>query len=170
MAGPYGPGQDDRQWYERWYGHERHPFGRPRTEEGYVRPDLPDAEGRDDGREHAVYRRDYGYFPGPGYYAHPGSVSPERVGRGWHRLGRGPRGYLRADARILEDVCETIARSGANAENVDVSVRDGEVTLSGTVDDRRQKYILEDLAESVFGVREVHNRIRMSQSTQASQR
>ncbi len=41
-------------------------------------------------------------------------------------------------------------------------VSDGEVTLSGTVDDRWQKRLAERVAETVWGVRDVHNRLRIS--------
>ena len=43
-----------------------------------------------------------------------------------------------------------------------VQVKDGEVTLSGTVDDRDQKRRAEDVAESVSGVNDVTNNIRVS--------
>jgi len=35
------------------------------------------------------------------------------------------------------------------------------VTLSGTVDERRDKRLLEDLAEDVPGVKDIHNQIRV---------
>ncbi len=81
--------------------------------------------------------------------------------RGPHR-GKGPKGYRRSDERIREDVCECIAETGwVDASDVEVRVQDGEVTLSGTVDERRDKRLLEDLAEDVPGVRDVHNQIRV---------
>jgi hypothetical protein len=43
-----------------------------------------------------------------------------------------------------------------------VSVSRGEVTLDGTVPDRWEKRLAEDLTEGVFGVTEVHNRLRTS--------
>ena len=45
----------------------------------------------------------------------------------------------------------------------------GEVTLTGTVDDRQAKRLAEDIAESVSGVREVHNQIRVQQGNMATQ-
>ena len=44
----------------------------------------------------------------------------------------------------------------------DVTVKDGEVTLSGTVEDRDARWLAEDLAESASGVRAVHNRLRVA--------
>jgi hypothetical protein len=40
-------------------------------------------------------------------------------------------------------------------------VKDGEVTLSGTVDGRQAKRRAEDIIENVSGVREVHNQLRV---------
>jgi osmotically-inducible protein OsmY len=42
-------------------------------------------------------------------------------------------------------------------------VKDSEVTLSGTVDDRTDKRVAEDVAESVSGVKNVQNNLRVKQ-------
>jgi hypothetical protein len=76
--------------------------------------------------------------------------------------GRGPEGYRRADQRIHEDVCERLsAHGGVDASGVEVKVEEGEVTLSGTVPERRMKRLAEDLAEAVLGVHDVHNHLRV---------
>lgn len=78
-------------------------------------------------------------------------------------IGRGPKGYVRSDDRIWEEVNERLEQDGEiDATEVTVRVSAGEVTLEGTVDDRRSKRLAEDLAESVRGVREVQNRLRVS--------
>lgn len=41
-----------------------------------------------------------------------------------------------------------------------VTVENGEVTLRGSVRDRREKFFVEQLAESVAGVEDVHNQLR----------
>jgi osmotically-inducible protein OsmY len=51
---------------------------------------------------------------------------------------------------------------------MDVRVESGEVTLEGTVDDRWEKRLAEDVAEAVPGVRDVHNRLRTSASTEGA--
>jgi hypothetical protein len=89
--------------------------------------------------------------------------------RGQH-AGRGPKGYKRSDERIREDVNERLTdHPELDASEIEVSVEDGIVTLSGTVDDRRDKRLAEDIAESVSGVQDVTNNIRVSQNAQQGQ-
>jgi osmotically-inducible protein OsmY len=79
---------------------------------------------------------------------------------GEHR-GRGPKGYRRSDARISEDVHDRLTEdSWLDASDVEVNVRDGEVTLSGRVRTREDKRRAEDLAERVSGVTHVQNNLR----------
>ncbi|MBV8097249.1 MAG: BON domain-containing protein [Acetobacteraceae bacterium] len=80
-----------------------------------------------------------------------------------HR-GRGPRGYARSDDRIREDVSDRLTDDPyVDASEIDVSVSNGEVTLSGTVDNRSARRRAEDIAESVSGVRHVQNNLRARQ-------
>lgn len=76
--------------------------------------------------------------------------------------GRGPRGYVRSDERIRENVCErlTVDRY-VDATDIEVSVAEGIVTLSGTVDNRAEKRLAEDAVDTVPGVRDVDNRLRI---------
>lgn len=76
--------------------------------------------------------------------------------------GHGPKGYRRSDERIREDVCERLTAHGAlDARQIELRVEDGEVTIEGTVEDRRGKRLAEDIAASVTGVEDVHNRLRL---------
>jgi hypothetical protein len=76
--------------------------------------------------------------------------------------GKPPKGYRRSDDRIREDVCDLIMRrSDIDASEVEVTVSNAEVTLAGTVHDRAHKRRLEDIAEDVLGVDDVHNHIRV---------
>ncbi|MCW5890972.1 MAG: BON domain-containing protein [bacterium] len=73
---------------------------------------------------------------------------------------RGPKDYQRSDDRIREDVCDRLtADTAVDATNLTVTVKDAEVTLEGTVDDRGMKRRAEDCADHVPGVRQVHNRL-----------
>jgi osmotically-inducible protein OsmY len=86
-------------------------------------------------------------------------------GTGPHR-GKGPVGYQRTDERIREMVCESLADDDQlDASHIEVAVSQGEVTLSGTVDDRRAKRDAEDCACSVSGVRDVQNLLRVVDSS-----
>lgn len=76
--------------------------------------------------------------------------------------GKGPRGYKRQDARIEEDVCERLtAHDEIDASGINVGVGQGEVTLTGEVNHRYEKHLAEDIAASVRGVSDVHNRLRV---------
>ena len=81
----------------------------------------------------------------------------------WQR--RGPKGYTRSDDRIKEDICERLIQSTyIDSSEITVEVRAGRVTFDGTVPERRMKHAIEDLADSVAGVNDVENRIRVSQN------
>jgi osmotically-inducible protein OsmY len=87
--------------------------------------------------------------------------------RGHH--GRGPKGYTRSDERIREDVSDQLTDDWlVDASNIEVSVKDCEVILSGTVDSRAAKRRAEDCAERVSGVRNVQNNIRVQQPTEST--
>jgi osmotically-inducible protein OsmY len=76
--------------------------------------------------------------------------------------GKGPKNYKRPDERIREDVNDRLSDDlYVDASDIEVEVKNAEVTLTGTVDDRRSKRLAEDLAESVSGVANVENRIRV---------
>jgi osmotically-inducible protein OsmY len=74
---------------------------------------------------------------------------------------RGPKGYKRSDERIKEDVCECLSQGHIDASEIEITVKNGEVTLTGTADDRRTKRMAEELIDDVSGVQEVHNQIRV---------
>jgi hypothetical protein len=79
-----------------------------------------------------------------------------------HLVGRGPRNAERPDERVREDVCDALTyRGDLDATDIEVTVKEGEVTLEGTVTDRRSKRIAEEVCEGVLGVRDVHNRLRI---------
>lgn len=89
--------------------------------------------------------------------------------RGPHR-GVGPRGYRRSDERIKEDVCQCLTDDPyIDASNVEVQVNDREVLLSGSVTTRMQKRHAEDLIESLPGVRDVINGLKVETQAEQSQ-
>jgi osmotically-inducible protein OsmY len=131
----FGPGQS-RNWisedqpYERGYRYE---YGR-----GGMR-NRPVWRGY---RDEDEMEYDAGsYIPGP--YA-----------------GIGPRGYQRSDEDIFSEVCSRLTDHGdIDAREIEVEVEDGQVTISGTVDSRRTKFMVEDTIDSVPGVNDIHNRL-----------
>jgi hypothetical protein len=84
-----------------------------------------------------------------------------RFAEGPHR-GRGPKGYIRSDERIREDVCDRLTDDPhLDASDIEVSVTGAEVTLNGTVDSRFAKRRAEDWADDVTGVTHVQNNLRV---------
>ena len=80
--------------------------------------------------------------------------------------GRGPRNHTRSDARIEEDVAQRLTDSNAlDASDIDLTVQNGVVVLDGSVGDRQDKRLAEDLAESVRGVRGVQNNLRLQRTS-----
>jgi osmotically-inducible protein OsmY len=85
----------------------------------------------------------------------------DEMRNGPHR-GKGPKNYTRSEERIREDVSDKLSEdSFLDASAIEVSVQDGEVTLSGSVESRYSKHRAEDLAEDVTGVKNVQNNLRV---------
>jgi len=85
----------------------------------------------------------------------------DEMQEGRHR-GRGPKSYRRSDERIREDINDRLTdHPYLDASNIDVSVKDAEATLTGSVDNRRAKRLAEDVTENVSGVSHVQNNLRV---------
>jgi osmotically-inducible protein OsmY len=83
--------------------------------------------------------------------------------------GKGPKGYTRSDEKIREDVNEKLYHdSHIDASEIEVEVNDGEVKLTGSVDNRMIKRRVEDLVEAVSGVRDVENHLKVKQREDSS--
>lgn len=103
---------------------------------------------------------DLGWGAATGGYR-PYAGSPWDSRRRGPFAGKGPRGYVRSDERIREDVSDRLSDDDElDASDITVTVSKSEVTLEGSVPDRHSKRRAEDIAESVSGVTEVHNRLR----------
>jgi len=111
-------------------------------------------------RHHWEYWNEpYEGLGGLGWYE--GLAEALHRGEGPH-AGKGPRNYQRTDDRIEEDINERLTRNAMiDATDVEVTVRDGEVTLRGQVNTRQAKWVAEAIAESVFGVKEITNQIKV---------
>ena len=136
-AAGYGPGE----WSTtNWRSHNYRVPGETRSY-------YEDSRGRVHMFEHGHENR---YADQHGYVRHMGHV------------GRGPKGYRRSDQRITEDVCDRLADDPyVDASDIEVSVKDGEVTLSGMVHSRHEKRNAEECIEHLSGVKDVHNHLRV---------
>lgn len=142
---------------------------RERLDDRRYRSDMPGMHARgdygmDDYRRRGMGNDDYGrgWSRPAGMITDDGYSQMMESSRGRAVMGgRGPRSYVRSDDRIREDVCERLMQSWMNAEDVDVRVENGEVTLTGLVDSRYEKRSIEDVVEGVLGVKEVHNQMRV---------
>lgn len=77
--------------------------------------------------------------------------------------GIGPKGYKRSDERIEEDVCEALSRDQyIDASEIVVAVKDGLVMLSGSVENREDRFEAEILVENILGVEDIENNIRVN--------
>jgi len=108
-----------------------------------------DRQEADDGRPRR-YREDFG---------REARAIPEGGG---HR-GRGPRGYRRPDERIEDEAHDRLTDDPwLDASNIEVEVKNGEVTLNGSVDNREAKHRAERLIEDISGVGHVQNNLRVN--------
>jgi osmotically-inducible protein OsmY len=112
--------------------------------------------------------RSRGFLDAPRYATGDSYVAPRwnTTSAGPHTHGnyggRGPRGYKRGDERIREDVCDRLTEdSRIDASDIDVQVKEGEVTLAGSVRTREEKRFTEDLIERISGVRDVNNNLKV---------
>jgi osmotically-inducible protein OsmY len=167
----YDPGHDSSAYRDqsgpRWRGeagpsgdHPRYDRG-PRFADDYPRMDARrgegrgESQGRGEGRSFWDRTRDElaTWFGDRG-------AEQRRRSDGEHR-GKGPRNYRRADERISDDVHDRLTDDPyLDATDIEVQVRDAEVTLSGRVRTRDDRRRAEDLAERVSGVTHVQNNLR----------
>jgi hypothetical protein len=83
------------------------------------------------------------------------------------RRGKAPKGYVRSDERLREEICERMAQHDHDWSDVEVQVQGGIVTLSGRVEDRRLRFQAEHIADGVRGVGEITNQIRVGRDSAA---
>lgn len=153
-----------------------------------------DLDGRDDNRSDGGQGRfrDQGYHTRAGYDGRAETFNgarrgewpqantwtdryddkPSDRGRGAMRAGsfrgKGPKGYVRSDERIKEDVSDRLSDDDTlDASNITVEVSGGEVTLSGYVDSRQAKHTAEECAEQCAGVTHVQNNLRVGTGASA---
>ena len=142
-------GSPERSWYPGYPGHEN---AARMGEQGSQ--DFSRSVARSEGRFMDGATREHGLW------------NPSADTRGMNRpfAGKGPKGYVRSDERIHEEVCELLSEGHLDASDIDVAVKDAEVTLRGTVCDRRTKRLAEELVEGVRGIKDIQNQLKVSSS------
>lgn len=91
-----------------------------------------------------------------------GGAQPAHRMAGPSRHPLAPRGIRRSDPELYEDICVALLhRDDLDSSDVTVAVREGEVTLDGSVPERSMRYLIEDLAAGHPAVRDVDNRIKV---------
>ncbi|WNG41415.1 BON domain-containing protein [Archangium violaceum] len=159
----YNPGNYNQGYYNQGYSNTQGNYGSV----GYSERDL----GYDRGYgTYGVRDRNEGLY-GRRDYNERGPI--ERLGdrfrEGLRKLGgKAPKAYTRSDDRIREDIYDRLMHGWVNAEHVEVQVKNGEVTLTGLVEERRDKRVIEDIIEDVLGVKDVHNQLKVGTSEQFS--
>ena len=92
----------------------------------------------------------------------PRTEDPPRSGD-WAHRSSSARGRRRPDESLAQDIHEILTSDPElDATDIKVEVEDGAVTLSGVVDSLDAKLLAEELVESLVGVREVHNGLRVT--------
>jgi osmotically-inducible protein OsmY len=182
MANTYYDPHWDRYWRQREEERLHHEWNRARQHEHDHDPDYPvEKHWRP---ENQGVQPGSGTFGGTNYGGVIGTSAwgsgaerysiTDPYGNDWYvkqlkkgrHTGLGPAGYKRSDSRIREDVCDRLTyHPEIDASGIEVAVEHGEVTLSGTVPNRRTKWEAEEVAEHVFGAKDVRNEIRVPRDT-----
>jgi osmotically-inducible protein OsmY len=72
--------------------------------------------------------------------------------------GVGPKSYQKSDERLREDICEALIENiDIDASDIEVQVKSGEITLTGSVPDKWMKYSAEDVIENMSHVTDIQN-------------
>jgi osmotically-inducible protein OsmY len=92
-----------------------------------------------------------------------GQRGAERRKPGGSQAGQSAKFHRRADDTIHEEIWELLSNSAdLDATEIELHVEAGEVTLTGNVESRDARWLAEDLVNSVTGVREVTNRLKVA--------
>jgi hypothetical protein len=128
-------------------------------------------EGRSEGGSSTMGRPSWGSTPYSTAWGGEGRAGMERSGpsgRETHR-GKGPKNYRRSDERIHEEICERLKQhADLDASEIEVQVKSGTVTLTGTVSERAEKRMAEDAIDDISGVTDVNNQVRVRQPGSSS--
>ena len=69
----------------------------------------------------------------------------------------------RPDEAIWEDIHDHLTTNpDLDATEIEIVVEDGDATLTGRVDTREAKWVVEEIVRGIPGVRELHNRLKVA--------
>lgn len=141
------------------YRIKRREFGHGET--GHMNPGDMETYGDRTFRGYSTSPREgRNYEDNAGYRSNYNSLGEANRSEG-HR-GKGPKSYQRRDDRILEDINDRLCDNPyIDASEIEVSVEKGDVILTGTVEDKDSKRLAAIIGESVGGVNNVENRLRV---------
>jgi osmotically-inducible protein OsmY len=90
-------------------------------------------------------------------------IAERRGEQGTTDRRRGPERRRRPDEALAREIREILgADPELDATTIEVEVEGGAVTIAGEVTDPDARLLAEELVESVVGVLEVHNRLRVA--------
>ncbi len=125
---------------------------------------MPNTDNPYDDPYYGYYDPYYGFYGEPRYAERDRTYNPNN--ENWQPgpyTGVGPRNYLRSDARIQDDLNDRLWLDGnLDARDIDVTVSNGVVTLSGYVESREAKRRAQDIAWGVPGVWDVNNQLKVN--------
>jgi osmotically-inducible protein OsmY len=102
-------------------------------------------------------------FPGEHTWGEEQFRAERQEEQGRRPAPRGPRRNRRSDESLAHDIREILTNDPElDATEIEVEVDGGAVTLSGVVVGSDAKLLAEELVETLPGVREVHNRLRVA--------
>jgi hypothetical protein len=152
--------------------HPPHPSQHaPSPRERALYDGMPSATNRQWGPDRSNNAYSYGYegqggwgdfSTGPAPAHVDRDVQPHGGGQDRGHRGRGPRGYVRSDERIADDIIGRLTDDPSiDASEILLMVEGGVATLTGNVPERPMKHRAEDIAADASGVTEVRNEIRV---------
>jgi hypothetical protein len=151
------PGYGDRGYNDQGYGGQ-----------GYGNQGFGSAGAANQGSFGGNYHNTGYAYPRPRPMAHPMDRDTgydrdrELALRGGHR-GKLPMNFAHSDERLREKICEMLADHDLiDPSNVDVKVKDGDVTITGSIEDRHQRRLIDDMVTNVPGVQDVHMSLKIA--------
>lgn len=143
--------------------------------EPFTRGQFNRRSNEEGGNRWQSYNRDYAESNGSRYGVtsnpSPSTFGPTNQDRSERNYrGVGPKSYKKSDERIKDDICELLMdHNDIDAEDIEIEVKNGEVTLSGTVSDKWMKYHAEDIIENLSFVNSINNDLKVNKNLRNTQ-